>query len=105
MITTKKEKTSVWTQDAAPEKPVKPEKLTAFFYCCVCVCVCGHTQASNSKGWEGWSLVLLRRHNIGTHLSEIRGVSVVFKGKELIQITGLVRGNVQVLMSIAVSGA
>lgn len=70
---------------------------------CVCVCVCA--QASHSKGWEGRSLVLLWRHNIGTHLSEIRGASVVFKGKELIQITGLVRGNVHVLMSIAVSEA
>lgn len=100
---TKKEKTSVWTENATPEKPVEPEKLTAFFYCCVCVCVCA--QASHSKGWEGRSLVLLWRHNIGTHLSEIRGASVVFKGKELIQITGLVRGNVHVLMSIAVSEA
>lgn len=70
---------------------------------CVCVCVCA--QASHSKGWEGRSLVLLWRHNIGTHLSAIRGASVVFKGKELIQITGLVRGNVHVLMSIAVSEA
>lgn len=50
---TKKEKTSVWTENATPEKPVEPEKLTAFFYCCVCVCVFVHRPATAKDGKGG----------------------------------------------------